>query len=140
LCRKKDPRGEAIRWLTQAEDEYNDARLLMSSGRFYLSLYLCQQSAEKALKAFLYLKVEEPIFTHSIAVLLKMAGEIDPDFKPLKETKRLDDYYIPTRYPNGLPGEIPSRYFDDMDEVKQAISWSTEILKKVKSKILHRDA
>ena len=134
---KKDPRGEAVRWLTQAEDEHNDAVLLMDNGRYYLSLYLCQQSAEKALKAFLFLRVEEPIFTHSIAVLLKMAGEIDPDFKALKGTKRLDDYYIPTRYPNGLPGEIPSRYFDDMDEVKQAISWSEKIVQTVKQKIEH---
>ncbi|HHT9153098.1 MAG TPA: HEPN domain-containing protein, partial [Candidatus Hypogeohydataceae bacterium YC40] len=64
---KEDRKSEAIRWLTQAEEEFKDASDLMKAGRFYLSLFLCQQSAEKALKAFIYLKEEEPIFSHSVA-------------------------------------------------------------------------
>jgi HEPN domain-containing protein len=67
---KEDRRGEAIRWITQAEEEFRDATDLKKRGRFYLSLFLCQQSAEKALKAFIYLNEEESIFTHSVAVLL----------------------------------------------------------------------
>lgn len=132
---KKDPKGEAIRWLIQAEEEFKDASDLMEAGRFYLSLFLCQQSAEKALKAFIYMKEEEPIFSHSVAVLLKMAIELDKDFGPLKGAKRLDDYYIPTRYPNGLPGEIPARYYDDQEEVEKALSWSEKIIKMVRKKI-----
>ena len=132
---KKDPQGEAIRWLTQAEEEFKDAYKLMELGRYYLSLFLCQQSAEKALKAFIYLKEEEPIFSHSVAMLLKLAISLDDDFKPLKRAKRLDDYYIPTRYPNGLPGEIPSQYYDDRDEVEEALSWSGKIIKLVREKI-----
>lgn len=132
---KKDPKGESIRWLTQAEEEFKDASVLMKAGRFYLSLFLCQQSAEKALKAFIYLKEEEPIFSHSVAVLLKLATALDADFASLKGAKRLDDYYIPTRYPNGLPGEIPSQYYDDQDEVEKALMWSEKIIKLVREKI-----
>lgn len=132
---KEDPKGEAIRWLTQAEEEFKDASFLKKSGRYYLSLFLCQQSAEKALKAFIYLKEEEPIFSHSVASLLKLAISIDADFKPLKDAKRLDDYYIPTRYPNGLPGEIPSRYYDDPEEVERALASCKKILELVRRKI-----
>lgn len=132
---KENPKGESIRWLTQAEDEFKDASDLMKAGRFYLSLFLCQQSAEKALKAFIYLKVEEPIFSHSVADLLKLAVSLDGDFISLKDAKRLDDYYIPTRYPNGLPGEVPSRYYDDREEVEKALFWSGRIIKLVKEKI-----
>lgn len=132
---REDPKGEAIRWLTQAEEEFKDASDLMTAGRFYLSLFLCQQSAEKALKAFIYLKEEEPVFSHSVAILLKLAISIDSDFKSLKGAKRLDDYYIPTRYPNGLPGEIPAHYYDDRDEVEKALTWSEKIIKLVKKKI-----
>lgn len=132
---KEDPKAEAIRWLSQAEEEFKDATDLMRTGRFYLSLYLCQQSAEKALKAFIYLKEEEPVFTHSVAVLLRMAMSLDDDFKSVKAAKRLDDYYIPTRYPNGLPGEIPARYYDDREEVENALAWSEKIIELVKKKI-----
>jgi len=51
---RQDPKGEAIRWLTQAEAEFRDAVDLMKAGRYYLSLFLCQQSTEKALKAFIW--------------------------------------------------------------------------------------
>jgi len=132
---KEDRRGEAIRWITQAEEEFSDATHLMEAGRFYLSLFLCQQSAEKALKAFIYLKEEEPIFTHSVAVLLKLAMSLNADFEALKGAKRLDDYYIPTRYPNGLPGEIPSFYYDDRDEAEKALAWSGKIIKLVRKNL-----
>jgi len=132
---RKDPEGEAMRWLIQAEEEFKDASDLMRAERYYLSLFLCQQSAEKALKAFIYLKEEEPIFSHSVAVLLKIAISLDPYFKSLMGAKRLDDYYIPTRYPNGLPGEIPAHYYDDREEVEKAIVWSEKIIKLVRKKI-----
>ena len=132
---KENPKGEAIRWLTQAEEEFKDAVRLMEAERFYLSLYLCQQSSEKALKAYIYLKEEELLFTHSVAELLKISSALDLDFNSLKGAKRLDDCYIPTRYPNGLPGEIPSLYFDDREEVETAIGWSREIIQVFKEKM-----
>jgi len=132
---RRDPEGEAIRWLTQAEEEYKDAAYLSKAGRYYLSLFLCQQSAEKALKAFVYMNEEDPIFSHSVTVLLKMATTIDPDFGSLTSAKRLDDYYIPTRYPNGLPGGIPAHYYDDPDEAARALAWSGEVIELVKKKI-----
>jgi HEPN domain-containing protein len=132
---KRDPKAEADRWLAQAEEEYKDAELLMRARRYYLSLYLCQQSAEKALKAYIYFKEQEPVFSHSIAVLANVAAALDPDFEALDSAKRLDDYYIPTRYPNGLPGDIPSRYYNDEDEVKRALALSGRVLELAKRKI-----
>ena len=132
---KQDRKGEAIRWLTQAEVECKDASDLMKAGRYYLSLFLCQQSAEKALKAFIYMKEEEPIFSHSVAELLKIAISLDEDFKSVKDGKRLDDYYIPTRYPNGLPGEIPAQYYDDPKEAEKALTWSEQIIELVRKKL-----
>lgn len=132
---KRDAKAEADRWLAQAEEEHKDAELLMRARRYYLSLYLCQQSAEKALKAFIFLKEQEPVFSHSIAVLINVAAALDPDFDALASTKRLDDYYIPTRYPNGLPGDIPSRYYNDEEEVKRALTLSARVLELAKRKI-----
>ncbi|NWF95422.1 MAG: HEPN domain-containing protein [Candidatus Thorarchaeota archaeon] len=126
--------SEAARWLAQAEDELRDARLLADQCRFYLALYLSQQSAERALKAFLYSRGIGPLLTHSVALLIETAAQLDSAFSRVARAKRLDDYYIPTRYPNGLPGGIPSRYFDDAEEVEEAIGMSESIMALVKER------
>ncbi len=125
-------RKEAERWLIQAEDELRDAKMLAEKGRYYLSLYLSQQSAGKALKALMYLHTKEPILTHSVSELISLASEIDPEFEKLKRAGRLDDYYIPTRYPNGLLGGVPSRYFTDEEEALEAIKLAERVIGLVK--------
>jgi HEPN domain-containing protein len=45
----------------------------------------------------------------------------DKDFEDVeKASKSLDKYYIPTRYPDALPGIIPSEAFDK-DDAERAI-------------------
>jgi len=130
-------RDEALRWLTHALDEFGDADDLRERGRFYLALFHFQQAAEKALKAFLYthLKSAQVFYTHSVGELLKMASEIDSDFQELQNVKKLDRYYIPTRYPNGLPGGVPSRHFDDPDEALDAMKMAKGVLDLAKKKL-----
>ncbi|MFO7797431.1 MAG: HEPN domain-containing protein [Promethearchaeati archaeon] len=134
---KRNHKEEALRWFTQASDEFNDANDLRKLKKFYLALFHFQQAAEKALKAFLYqeLKSREVFYTHSIADLSKMAIEVDIDFKEISVTKKLDQYYIPTRYPNGLPGGIPSRFFDDPKEAEEAMLLARKVINLVESKL-----
>ncbi len=134
---KRGYKDESLRWFLQAEDEFNDADDLRKRGRFYLALFHFQQATEKALKAFLYLKVKsiEVFYTHSIDELLKMAVEVDKEFEGVVSAKKLDRYYIPTRYPNGLPGSVPSRYFDDPVEAEEAMLSAKGVLDLVKRKI-----
>jgi len=112
--------------------------MLGEQTRYYLALYLCQQSAEKALKAFLYWRNQGPLLTHSVTTLLELVTQLDSSFEQLSDAKRLDDYYIPTRYPNGLPGGIPSRYFNDPDEVSKALAVSSSVLSAVREKLTTR--
>ncbi|OGP96643.1 MAG: hypothetical protein A2157_11875 [Deltaproteobacteria bacterium RBG_16_47_11] len=134
---KRLPKEESLRWFTQARDEFHDADELRERKRFYLALFHFQQAAEKALKAYLYLKVEsfEVFYTHSIDDLLEMVFEIDPDFKEVTHAKKLDKYYILTRYPNGLPGGVPSRYFDDPKEAEEAMELTKRVIDLVERKI-----
>jgi HEPN domain-containing protein len=128
---------EARRWLTQAQDEFKDADELRRRGRFYLALFHFQQAAEKALKAFLYQVAasEEVFFTHSIYELVQLAVKADPEMESLSKAARLDQYYIPTRYPNGLPGGIPSRFYNDPDEAREASELAQMVLERVERKI-----
>lgn len=134
---KRNYKEEASRWFTMAKDEFEDADGLREAKKFYLALFHFQQAAEKALKAFLFLNVKstEVFYTHSIDELSKMALEIDKDFKEIRPAKKLDRYYITTRYPNSLPGSVPSRYFDDPLEAKEAMKLTRSVIELVKDKI-----
>lgn len=134
---KKSNIEEALRWYTQAKDEFLDSDDLRKRARFYLTLFHFQQATVKALKAFLYLKVKsiEVFFTPSINDLLNVAIEIDIEFKEIASVKKLDQYYIPTRYPNRLPGGIPSRYFDDPKEAKDAMLLAKKLIDLVEKKL-----
>jgi len=133
---RKPHREESRRWLTQAQDEFQDADELRRRGRYYLALFHLQQATEKALKAYLYLRVKsvEVLFTHSIGDLLEMAEELDPRFVDVARAKKLDQYYIATRYPNGLPGGIPSRFFDDPKEAEEAVLLAKRVIELVEER------
>jgi HEPN domain-containing protein len=129
---------ESLRWLTQAQDELTDADELRKRGRFYLALFHFQQAAEKALKAYLYLTVkskEEVFTTHSLEDILQKAWAADRDFKEVKKAKKLDEYAIRSRYPDSLPGRIPSRYFDDPQEAEEAMHLARGVVELVERKI-----
>ncbi|MGQ9628094.1 MAG: HEPN domain-containing protein [Anaerolineae bacterium] len=134
---RRNPDEEAQRWLTHAEDEFLDAEELRQRGRFYLALFHFQQAAEKALKAYLYWTIPsaEVFLTHSIYELIQQAKKIDADFERVEKASKLDQYYIPTRYPNGLPGGVPSRFYTDPDEACQAMELARAVIELVKLKL-----
>jgi HEPN domain-containing protein len=133
---RPDKKAEARNWFTQAGAEYEDALGLEKRKRFYLALFLYQQAAEKALKAFLFSKGEEELFTHSVKDLLDIAAAYDKDFEEVKSAKDLDRYYIPTRYPNGLAGNVPAEFFDKPEECESAQRLTNRVIELVKNKIL----
>ena len=106
--------NEAKRWYDQSQEDLKSAKILLNNKRYYLVCFLCQQIAEKALKSILYLNKEDLVIGHSIKKLADWAGKYDEIFKELgKSIAILDTYYIPTRYPNGLPDSIPAEVFSD---------------------------
>jgi len=109
---KRDARAEGMRWLEQAQADREGARLLFEGKSYHLACFVAQQVAEKALKAFLYAQGEELVVGHSVEALCRWAAEFDADLETLREAAApLDGYYIPTRYPNGLPDSIPARVY-----------------------------
>lgn len=101
----REPNGEASRWLRQAEDDLAYATVGLREGFAAQVCFQCQQVCEKAIKALRYARGERAVLGHALvelaAPLRVMAGFHD-------ELALLDQYYVPTRYPNGLPGGIPS--------------------------------
>ena len=125
-----EPKEEGMRWLLQARQDSDDAKYSFQGKRFNLACFLSQQAAEKAVKAFIYAQGEEIVFGHSVAQLLKHAMRYDPGLDDIKRAGGLDKYYIPTRYPNGLPGGLPFEAFDEVD-AKIALEMAALVLEYV---------
>jgi len=126
---------EGERWLSQAAEDLKWTKLLAEQGGWYLACFLSQQVTEKALKAFLYAQGEEIVLGHSVARLCGDAAEYNKDFsEKAKRWSLLDGYYIPTRYPNGLPDGIPAEVFTEK-AAKSAVALAEEEVNYVKGLI-----
>ena len=118
---RRDALDEARRWFEQATEDLKWATLLTKEGGFHIACFLAQQVAEKAVKAFLYSQGESPVLGHSVAALVQRAGEFNETIAGRATSWAiLDGYYIPTRYPNGLPDSIPARVYN-REAAEQAV-------------------
>ena len=134
---RRDGRSEGLRWLEQAEADRNGAQLLFDGGSYHLACFVGQQVAEKAVKAFIYAHGEEFVVGHSVEALCRWAGEFDEDFEQLRQQiAPLDAYYIPTRYPNGLPDSIPAKVYTK-PVAKEVLRMADLSLKLVREKLTH---
>lgn len=91
---------------------------------------------EKALKAFLYAQGEEIVLGHSVERPCAAAAAFRTEFAvKAKRWSLLDGYYIPTRYPNGLPNGIPARIYTEeaacgaVALASEAVDWVRRLLK-----------
>lgn len=102
------PTDQSERWIEQKEADFDAAQDGLKLEHFEWSCFQAQQAAEKALKAFLFSQGLRAIITHSITELLLEAQKYASFDIAVGHAKTLDSYYIPTRYPNGLPdGAFP---------------------------------
>jgi len=108
---------EAWRWVETAEEDLDAARVLLREGKYSHACFLAHQSGEKAVKALWYYLGEDP-WGHSIHKLILDLPE-ESSIKSLaniySDTAALDRFYIPTRYPNGLPDLTPGKYYFQED-------------------------
>ena len=123
-----DSRAEANRWLKQAENDIEFARLGLREEFFSQVCFLAQQSAEKSVKAIGYLLGERTVLGHSVVVLADRYSDRVPELAGLQDDAGiLDQYYIPTRYPNGLPGGFPFMAFTE-EQATDAITAAERFL------------
>lgn len=132
---KPDPGIEARRWLAQADSDLAFAELASRERFFAYACFHAQQAAEKALKAFLFARGAEHVVGHSVADLAAECATLDETFSPLvSRAGPLDRLYLPTRYPNTLPGGIPAQAFDQSD-AEQALGMARLVMTAVKRQL-----
>ena len=129
------PEAEARRWLAQAESDLAFAEVGVREGFFAQACFTCQQAGEKALKALHYVRGARAVLGHSLAELLAALVSEEPALGDLRDAARqLDQYYIPTRYPNGLPGGIPADAYTSR-QATEAVALAREFIARARSKL-----
>lgn len=115
--------------MAQARDDLEFARWLLTENRgFDKGCFVSQQAAEKALKAILYLDGARTVLGHSVLELLERLVPGRSTMASLRDdARRIDRFYIPTRYPNGLPGGTPFESFTRGD-LEQAVEMAARIV------------
>lgn len=128
---RKTPAEEARRWLDQAREDLKWARRLAEEGGYHLACFLAQQVAEKALKAYLYAQGETIVLGHAVNALCDRAGRYDARLGAKRAAWAiLDGYYVPTRYPNGLPDGIPAHVYNEK-AAREAVALAAEAVETV---------
>jgi HEPN domain-containing protein len=101
---------EARRWLAQAWDDWEAGKLLLERGKHAQAAFLAR-------------------------LLQGLPPEEAPAFHPLlPQALALDKLYIPTRYPDALPGLTPKEAYTE-EEAKKALEDAQAVLKAVEVRL-----
>jgi HEPN domain-containing protein len=116
-------------WLRQAQDDHRFGRVALAGGFHAQACFVAQQVADKAVKAVHYKLSGKPVIGHSVQVLLKRLNaraQVTAELVTLGG--ELDQYYVATRYPDALPGVVPSDAFSAA-QARSALRAANRILR-----------
>jgi HEPN domain-containing protein len=128
-------RTEATRWFQQALHDVKAVRWNIEGGFHSTACFLAQQGAEKALKSLMYYQGarKTALLTHSLVEMTQEAQRTKSEFSSLlAQARELDLHYIPSRYPNGLPGGYPHQFYSQ-DIAERALSSARDIIGAVRT-------
>src|SRR5207247_1036532 len=96
-------------WFNQAERDLEQAEALQSEGRHEWACFAAHQAAEKAVKA-LHLARRQAARGCIVSRLIReLPVPVDPDL--IESGRVLDNFNLPTRYPNLHPEGAPSEHY-----------------------------
>ena len=121
------------RWLIFAREDLQVAEAVLGRGIYNQVCFHSQQCVEKALKGALVHQGRRPPRIHSITDLLSL---FPPDWlADLRgDLVGLDDFYIPTRYPDALPGILPDG-LPGRAEAQEALALARAVLERVDAEL-----
>jgi HEPN domain-containing protein len=125
-------------WFEFAREDLVVAKAALNEKIFNLACFHAQQGVEKMLKGYLSVNGHDVPKIHSVIKILTLCVQIDRDFEKVSEVcMLLDDYYIPTRYPDALPG-TGSKGLPQRDDAQEAIAVLEKVADFVNDKLRER--
>ena len=114
-------------WFRQATRDLEQAEDSRRAGRHEWACFAAHQAAEKAVKA-LHLHLGQEAWGHVVAQLLsELPARVTVPAELVEQAKVLDNFYIPTRYPNGHPAGAPFEHYGSIQS-EEAIRYAGTIL------------
>ena len=90
-------------WLDRVVYDMDTAKAMLQTGRWIYSIFMCQQSLEKCLKALIAYQDKEIVPIHNLRRLAEIASIIyEFDESTLVKLDFLSNYYINARYKEDL--------------------------------------
>ncbi len=119
-------------WLAQAVRDLEQARSSQSEGRHEWACFAAHQAAEEAVNV-LHLAMGQEVWGHVVARLLTELPT-HPAEDLVDKARVLDNFYVPTRYPNGHPDGAPCEHYGTIQS-QEAIGYAVEILEFVRAQM-----
>jgi len=114
-------REEAKEWLEKAKRDLDAARYNYKGDLYEVAAFLCQQSAEKALKALYIEKFGELIKTHDLHFLAKKLGATSEIMDSCNE---LSTYFVESRYPGGYAKFGAQNVIEALRKAEMVLEWA----------------
>lgn len=110
-------------WLDRAgEDLICAQRLIQDDFTYNSTAFHCQQTIEKALKAYILFRSNRLVDGHNLTWLLRQAARYNSHYNDwLKVTAKLNRAYIEARYPADIPLELGYQEIHNCYEVTKEI-------------------
>lgn len=119
-------------WLRQAERDLQLAEHLSSDGYHEWACFVSHQAAEKAVKA-LHLHFGQEAWGHVVAKLLsELPLEVASEL--IERARVLDNFYVPTRYPNGHPAGAPVDHYGRL-QTEEGLRHAGKVLEFVRAQM-----
>ena len=121
--------AEAERWIKQSKADLDVAKMLLDKS-YSQVCYMSQQSVEKILKGVLYAKRGIPpreLRTHYIYRLQSSVQLLHGAPAVAKRANEVNDYYLPTRYPDNQPKyKVPAEEYSEK-QAKEALDVAEKV-------------
>ena len=116
-------------WMAQAKRDLEHAAKDVADGYYEHACFEAQQAAKKAVKA-VYMRLHAEASGHRVARLLEEVdpGASRPPSELIDDAKLLDQYYVPTRYPNGFESGAPMEFFTK-EQASDAVRRADKIIR-----------
>ncbi len=116
-------------WFDRAREDLQVARLVLQERHYAHACFLSQQCIEKALKAYLLERANAYPRVHKLVDLLAECEALDSTFGVYRAACIVvDQYYIPTRYPDGVPGGLADGLPSET-EAREALNAAEEVFR-----------
>ncbi len=119
-------------WFSQAERDLWLAADLRQNEYHEWSCFVAHQAAEKAVKA-LHLHSGQEAWGQVVGGLLRELPQ-DVPAELIERTQVLDNYYVPTRYPNGHPAGAPMDHYGRLQS-EEAFRHARAVVEYVRSQM-----